>query len=280
MIISVSRRTDIPAFYADWFFQRLGEGEVLVRNPVNPSAVRVVSLRPDDVDGFVFWSKNPEPMLSRLNELSAYRYYFQFTLTPYGRDIEPGVPDKPVVVETFRRLADIIGPERMVWRYDPMLLNSAYPTERHLGDFTRLAEALRGCTGTCTISFVDAYRNTKRNAEQLALEPIGDSVKQELVRAFVSIAAERGISLNLCAEDGDYTALGAGRARCVDAGLFNALWGLKLPVRKDRNQRPLCRCHESTDIGAYNTCPGGCLYCYANYAPTLSTRTLFHDAYR
>jgi hypothetical protein len=261
MIISASRRTDIPACYSGWFFNRLEAGFVHVRNPVNPSQVREISLRPGDVDGFVFWSKNPAPMLGRLRELAAYRYYFQFTLTPYGRDIEPSLPDKPSLVETFQRLASVIGPERVVWRYDPILINPVYTVEKHIDEFGRLAAALIGHTTKCTISFIDLYRNTTANAAKLNLTELDGGLKTRLAQAFARIAAENGMALATCAEEIDLSACGIGHARCVDAGLFNALWGLNIPERKDRNQRKACRCTQSVDIGAYNTCPAGCLYC-------------------
>lgn len=269
MLLSISRRTDIPAYYSGWLFRRLSEGLVVVRNPMNPGSTREISLRPEDVDGIVFWSKNPAPVLGRLDELSRYRYYFQFTLTPYGNDIEPGIPDKAGLIDTFRRLADAIGPERVVWRYDPILLNPTYTIERHNDAFARMAQALRGNTGKCTISFIDMYKNTAANAKMLQLTELDDGAKLEIARTFAATAADNGIALDTCAEDIDLTGLGIGHARCVDAGLFNAIWGLNLPVRKDKNQRPACRCTESTDIGAYNTCPSGCLYCYANYNPAM-----------
>lgn len=274
MIISASRRTDIPAYYSDWFFNRLSEGFAHVRNPANPGQIREVSLRPQDVDGIIFWSKNPAPMIERLGELSAYRYYFQFTLTPYGHDIEPGLPEKTEIVETFMRLSSALGPERMIWRYDPILLNPAYTAERHAEDFERLAAALKGFTAQCTISFIDLYKNTNANAGKLNLTEMDDEAKLLIAKAFARIAGENNMALSACAEEIDLSQFGIGRARCVDAGLFNTLWGLNLPERKDRNQRPACRCTESVDIGAYNTCPAGCLYCYANYNPKAIQRNI------
>jgi hypothetical protein len=278
MLLSVSRRTDIPAYYSAWLFRRILEGFVVVRNPMNPGSTREISLRPEDVDGIVFWSKNPAPMLGRLDELSQYRYYFQFTLTPYGKDIEPGIPDKAGLIETFKRLSDAIGPERVLWRYDPILLNPVYTVGRHIEEFARMASSLRGCTGKCTISFIDMYKNTAANADKLALAELDDGAKRQLARKFASAASENSISLATCAEDIDLSECGIGHARCVDAGLFNSLWGLSLPMRKDSNQRPACRCTQSVDIGAYNTCPGGCLYCYANYNPAvIDKKRAAHD---
>lgn len=266
MIISASRRTDIPAYYSDWFFRRLSEGYVCTRNPMNPANTKRLSLLPRDVDGIVFWSKDPAPMLPRLAGLNRYRYYFQFTLTPYGPDIEPGVPGKSIVLETFKRLADAIGAERALWRYDPILINPDYPIERHMELFANLAAALDGYTRRCTVSFADMYKNTAANMGKLRLRELRPEEKNALAGELARIAAGHGMELLACSEEG-LEAEGVGRARCVDAGLFNALWGLELPIRKDRNQRAACGCAPSADIGAYNTCPGGCLYCYANYNP-------------
>lgn len=272
MIISISRRTDIPAFYADWLFHRFAEGFALARNPMNPNHTRRISLLPEDVDGIVFWTKNPAPMMPRLNELAQYRYYFQFTLTGYGPEIEPAFADKTALVDTFRRLSDAIGSERVQWRYDPILINPSYSLERHAELFGRLAHKLEGCTKRCTISFIDDYKNTAANAGALQLAPMGSDMKTGIAAMLAPIVGERGMAMMTCAEDIDLAALGIGHGRCVDARLFNSLWGMNLKTGKDRNQRPACGCAPSVDIGMYNTCPGGCLYCYANYNPAVIGR--------
>jgi hypothetical protein len=220
------------------------------------------------VDGIVFWSKNPAPMLPNLTDLDQYRFYFQFTLTPYGPDIEPGLPAKAEILDTFRRLADKIGPERVIWRYDPILLNPIYTESRHIDLFGSFASFLQGFTRKCTVSFIDLYRNTSVHASRLQLLEINMGTKNRLAAELARIAANCGMELSSCAEEA-LDVPGVSHARCVDARLFNALWGLNLPVRKDRNQRPACGCTESVDIGAYNTCPAGCLYCYANYNPKM-----------
>jgi len=266
MIISCSRRTDIPAFYADWLFARLRTGFVCVRNPRNPRQVRQIALTPDVVDGIVFWSKNPAPMLNRLRELKDYAYYFQFTVTPYGRDIEPNVPDQPEVMRTFQRLSETIGPERVVWRYDPVLINRTYTAQAHLRQFEGMARMLAGFTRRVIISFLDTdYRNVRRNARQLSAETLDEQDKLALAGRFAEIASGCGMEMQACAEETDFSACGITPARCVDAALLEAQLGCRLRVRKDPNQRPACGCARSVDIGMYNTCPNGCLYCYANY---------------
>ena len=160
MIISVSRRTDIPSYYSEWFFNRLKDGYAYVRNPMNPHQISEVSLSPDVVDGIVFWTKNPTPMLNRLDELQDYTYYFQFTLTPYGVDIEKNIPSKnKIVIPTFQKLSTLIGKDRVIWRYDPILLNDKYTLQYHMKYFRVLCDKLAGYTEKCTISFLDLYKN-------------------------------------------------------------------------------------------------------------------------
>ena len=166
MIISASRRTDIPTYYSDWFMQRIKEGYVLARNPMNAHQVSRISLNPEVVDGIVFWTKNPLPMLDKLPLLKDYMYYFQFTLNGYEQDVEAGVPPKDkFIVPGFQRLSDMLGPERVIWRYDPILLNNKYTFNYHVQRFAELAKQLAPYTKQCTISFLDMYAKTERNMQ-------------------------------------------------------------------------------------------------------------------
>ena len=279
MIISVSRRTDIPAFYADWFYNRLRAGYVLVRNPMNLHSVSKVRLTADVVDAFVFWTKNPLPMAQRLDELAAYPYYFQFTLTVYGAEIEPGVPDKRrVLLPAFKDLAARLGKKRVIWRYDPIFFSKKYTPEYHLACFEALAAELHNSTERCVISFMDSYRNTKRNAQQLGAIEYGSEELYDFAGQLAKIAAKYGLKLQTCAESIDLTALGITSSACIDKALLEDICNFKLDVKKDANQRPECCCAASIDIGAYNTCPGCCLYCYANYnAPLVQANIAAHD---
>lgn len=163
MIISASRRTDIPTYYSDWLLNRIKAGYVYVRNPMNVHQISKISLSPDVVDGIVFWTKNPIPMLDKLNALKDYMYYFQFTLNSYGVDVERNIPSKNnVIVPTFQRLSDLIGPDRVIWRYDPIFLSETYTTDYHIHYFEELAKRLSSYTKKCTISFLDFYRNTEK----------------------------------------------------------------------------------------------------------------------
>lgn len=235
MIISASRRTDIPAFYWEWFQKRLQEQYVLVRNPLNLHQVSRISLRPEVVDGLVFWTKNPEPMLKQLSVLDAYAYYFQFTLNAYAADVEAALPPLAVRIEIFRQLAQKIGAERMIWRYDPILLSARYDLQYHAAVFEELAAQLADSTKKCIISFLDYYPKIKA-----------------------------GLQLETCAEAIELADLGIGHASCIDAELLGRVGGCRLDTVKDKNQRGECGCAASIDIGAYNICLHGCIYCYAN----------------
>ena len=269
MIISASRRTDLPAAYAEWLLRRLSEGYALVRNPMNPHCVQRIDLRPECVDGIVLWTKNPAPMLERLDALKPYAYYFQYTLTAYERDVEPNLPAHDVRLNSFLRLSERLGPERVLWRYDPILLSARHPVDWHLEAFRRFAERLRGATGQVTISFVDTYARNKKRLEALGIRSVSEAEMRELASEIARIARANGMNAVACSEALDLRAEGVEPARCVDAQRLGRISGVPLRAAKDPNQRGSCGCAPSVDIGAYNTCPNGCLYCYANYAPAL-----------
>ena len=264
MILSASRRTDIPAFYADWFFRRVKAGFVCVRNPLNPRQVSRISLAPEVVDCIVFWTKNPAPMLDRLEELRDYMYYFQYTLNDCDRTIEPRVPDTETRLRTFRALADRLGKERVIWRYDPILLTETLDPDFHVRTFRRLAEALAGQTEKAVISFVDVYPARNRKAlEALGMLRPTEETLRELAGRLAGIARGCGLQIATCAERMDLSGLGIGHNQCIDGGLIQRLLGFPLKVRPD-GQRADCGCVKCEEIGTYDTCPHGCVYCYAN----------------
>lgn len=266
VIISASRRTDIPTYYSEWLFNRLREEYVLVRNPMNIHQVSRINLSPDVVDGIVFWTKNPVPMIPRISELEKYNYYFQFTLNSYGKDVEPNVPSKSkVIIPAFQKLSKEVGRERVIWRYDPILLNEKYTMKYHCKYFRIMASKLSEYTEKCTVSFLDLYKNTVRNVKPLNLQDISMEQQLELMQRFSEIAKEYGIYLDTCAEAIELDNLNILHAHCIDKDRFERLGMCKLSVEKDPNQRPECGCIASIDIGAYNTCQNGCLYCYANF---------------
>jgi Domain of unknown function (DUF1848). len=260
MIISASRRTDIPAFYADWFLRRLDDGQVLVPNPWNPRQVGRVRLSPDHVDCIIFWTKNPEPMLAKLDRLDAlgYRYYFSFTITAYGRGIEQRMPPKRRVLDTFRRLADRLGPHRVDWRFDPVMVSDAYPLQWHLDRFGALCLRLRGYTERCMMNFIKSYPHI---ASRVRL--MDDAAVRQTAEGLAAIAAEHGIPLYACTEQWDLREYGIPAGACIDRGKIESLTGWPLAARKDPGQPDSCNCLESVDIGMYGTCPHGCTYCYA-----------------
>lgn len=268
MIISASRRTDIPTYYSDWFFNRIKEGFVLVRNPMHNRQISRIKLTPDVVDGIVFWTKNPIPMLDRLDALKDYMYYFQFTITPYGKEIEPNLPTKPdEIMAAFKRLSDAIGPDRVVWRYDPILVSERYSLEYHIRAFRKIAQHLHGYTRKVTISFIDEdYRCVKSNIKELALLDFPALTQMQLSSSLAEIAHSYGLKIDTCAERIELQQFGIKHARCIDDRLFAHLLGCRLDVEKDKTQRLECGCVTSIDIGMYNTCRNGCRYCYANYS--------------
>lgn len=267
MIISASRRTDIPAFYTDWFFHRIRAGFVYVRNPMNPCRISKINLSPEAVDGFVFWTKNPAPFLSRLKELEVYPYYFQFTLTPYDRDIECHLPPKTQLTDTFRQLSEQIGPERIIWRYDPLLLSDTITPEYHWQHFGEIAARLSGYTHQCVISFLDNYTKLNVRLKSQYIRTLSQEEIYTTVRQLSEIAQYYRIRLQTCAEPYDLSEFGIERGHCIDPSLFYYHSNCQLPFIKDKNQRPECGCAQSTDIGEYNTCRHQCVYCYANSSP-------------
>lgn len=279
MIISASRRTDIPAFYSEWLFNRMKEGYVLVRNPMNIHQVSRIRLSPDVVDGIVFWTKNPQPMLKRLAELERYPWYFQFTLTAYDRDVEPDIPSKnSVIIPAFLDLARAAGRERVVWRYDPIFFNDRYTMEYHCKYFRVLASKLAGYTEKCTVSFLDLYRNTEKNVRPLRIQTETPEMRYELLQRFSETAKEYGLYIDTCAEKTESGSLNIPHACCIDKERLERIGKYRLDLGKDPNQRAECGCVTSMDIGAYNTCGHGCRYCYANYSRDTAKRNLtVHD---
>lgn len=265
MILSASRRTDIPAFYSDWFFQRIKEGSFCVRNPMNPHRISRLNISPEVVDCIVFWTKNPEPMLQRLDELSGYDYYFQYTINSYGGEAEPFIPPLAQRLETFRRLSERIGKERVIWRYDPVFFSDKYTPEWHLESFARTAQALNGFTKKCVFSFVDIYPSkNSRNLSTLHIRQPDSENLDWFAGQMAEIAAENNLALATCAEAIDLSKHGIEKNSCIDRALIERITGSKLKVGQDA-QRPNCGCVKCDDIGAYDTCTHGCVYCYANY---------------
>ena len=265
MILSVSRRTDIPAFYWEWFLNRVTAGFVDVRNPMNIHQVSRINIRPEVVDCIVFWTKNAGNIIPHLDQLKNYKYYFQYTINPYNKLIEENVPLKKDIIENFRFLSEIIGPNKVIWRYDPILLTGNINIEYHLRYFEELAKRLQGYTQRCVISFVDLYKKTVSNTRDLMMRELTDNEMHILAQKLSIIAKNYKMEVLSCSENIDLDAEGVKHGCCIDRNLIEKIVGYKIIVKKDKNQRKECGCVESVDLGAYNTCLHACKYCYANF---------------
>ncbi len=267
MILSASRRTDIPNYYSEWFINRIKEGFVFVRNPMNAHQISKIDISPEVVDCIVFWTKNPEPMIDKLDELKDYKYYFQFTLTGYGMDIERNVPHKKdMMIPIFKKLSEKIGKEKIIWRYDPIIFTNKYTQKYHIRAFEQIAGLLKGYTQKCVISFVDTYTKNKKNINSLKAYELDKNQLLDFAQGLSQIAKKNGMEIGSCAENIDLSQCGIQHNSCIDKKLIESIIGCKINAGKDKNQRDECGCIESIEIGTYNTCTNGCKYCYANYS--------------
>jgi DNA repair photolyase len=264
LILSASRRTDIPAFYSDWFYNRIKAGFVCVRNPMNAKQISKIPVNKEVTDCIVFWTKNPEKMLPRLHELNEFNFYFQFTLTPYNQTIEPFISDKTKIINTFKKLSNKIGSQRIIWRYDPILLSQNTDIEYHIKEFEHLAAQLKGYTQTCTISFIDMYPKIADNMMRVNARKLSNYEIEQLAGSLAEIARSNHIQIKTCAEQAHLEQFGITHGKCIDNELIESIVGAKIKIEKDKNQRTLCQCVQSIDIGEYSTCPHACIYCYAN----------------
>jgi hypothetical protein len=270
MIISASRRTDIPAFYSEWFMNRIRAGYCTVPNPFNPTQVSHVSLKPEDVDVIVFWTRNPRPLFPFLTKLKegGYRYYFLYTLMDNPRALDPKCPPLEVSLKTFQELADRIGPKKLIWRYDPVVFSTATPADFHEKTYQRIAQALQGHTRRCVISILDVYRKAQKRFRKLAEEGLellaceGEAFG-DLMKTFVRAATENGMQVVSCAEEFDLQPFGIQPGKCVNDEYIYNVFGINVTNKKDPSQRKACSCVVSKDIGMYDTCLFGCQYCYA-----------------
>nr|WP_297706436.1 DUF1848 domain-containing protein [uncultured Butyrivibrio sp.] len=263
MIIQTGSRTDIPAFYADWFANRLREGFVYVRNPYNMTYVTKFTLNPSVVDLISFCTKNPEPMLKYLELLKPYGMYWYVTITGYGRDIEPNVPGIAEVIESFKRLSEFAGIDSMGWRYDPIFLDEKYTTEYHLEKFEEIAAALDGYTNTSVISFIDIYQKVKKNFPEA--KAIEKAERLFLGENMVRIAGQHSMVLRPCAEGNELEQFGADCSGCMTQAIYEKAVHNTMVFPKGKSARASCKCFLGNDIGMYNTCLHMCRYCYANY---------------
>lgn len=262
MIINTGCRTDIPAFYSSWLMNRIKEGFVYTRNPYNENQVTKYSLNPNVVDCLAFCTKNPEPMLKYLEELKEYKQYWFVTITPYGKDIEPNVPDKLEVIESFKKLSQYIGIDSIGWRYDPIFIGNGFDVKKHIEEFQKIAEHLKGYTKDVTISFLDLYEKVKRNAPNL--KPPTKEEQIEIAKAFYKIGQENRMIIHSCCEKTYLAEFGIDCKGCMSQEIVEKAIKEKLNPPKRKNIREDCNCLMGNDVGAYNTCGHLCKYCYAN----------------
>lgn len=267
MILFASGRTDIPAFYAKWFVNRVRAGFVDVRNPYYPQKVTRYKLDPKVVDCIVFCTKNPAPILPYLDELKDFGIYFFVTITPYEKDVEPNVPEKSQVIKSFASLSEKLGKEKVCWRYDPVFVDSKYSVAFHIRAFKKMCEELSPFTKRCIISFVDLYSKTKKNFPEL--KEVCENDQKFLAGSFSRIAGEYGIELESCAEKIDLSMFGISPGECVSKELIEKISDAHLSFNGHQNLRKNCSCLPMRDIAYYNSCPHLCKYCYANYDESL-----------
>lgn len=265
MILQTGMRTDIPAFYSRWFLNRIKEGYVLVRNPYNPSAVTKYRIDPKVVDLIAFCTKNPAPMLPHMDVLKPYGQYWFVTITPYGKEIEPNVPDKAKIMENFKTLSEIVGVDSVGWRYDPIFISEKYSLDFHLKTFEKMAKELSGYTHTCVISFIDLYKKVVNNFPQA--REVNRAERIKIGKTFVEIGKKYGMTIKACAEGDELKPYGVDCDGCLTKSTYETALHTKLNMPKRKGQRGACACFLGNDIGAYDTCNHLCKYCYANTNP-------------
>ena len=263
MILSVSGRCDIPAFYPEWFINRLKVGYVDIENPFNKELISRVILNEDTIDLIVFCTKNPIPLFKYLDEIK-YPYLMQVTITPYKKDIEPNVPSKKLIIDYVKEVSKKIGKERVYVRYDPIFLSKKYNLEYHLKMFDRLCSELSSYTRRIIISFLDLKKNTIKHRNEINQIPFTKENIELIAKTFFSIASKYNLEVSTCAENIDLSRFGVTNRPCIDREEVEEILGRKLEL-KEGKLRDNCHCLETIDIGSYNCCPHFCKYCYANY---------------
>jgi hypothetical protein len=273
MIISVSRRTDIPAFYAKWFINRIRAGYCTVPNPFNKNQVSRISLKPEDVDMIVFWTRNPKPLLAYLEELNerGYRYYFQFTIMNNPRLLDTNNPPLETSIKVFKELVDFVGFQKVIWRYDPIVLSNVTDVNFHVNNYEYIASNLSGYTSRSVISILDNYVKANKRLKLLEKEhnfnyytwENNSDLFLELLSKIGQIAKQNNLEIFSCAEAIDLDNYGIKHGKCIDDDYINQVFDQEVTHKKDSSQREACGCVISRDIGMYDTCLFGCQYCYA-----------------
>lgn len=261
MILNVSGRTDIIAFYSKWFLNRLKEGYVDVRNPFNPNLVSRINI--DDVDLILFCTKNPIPIIDKLDNIKI-PYIFHVTITPYKNDIEPNLPSKSDIIEAVKKISTTIGIENVYVRYDPIFISEKYNIEYHIKAFTKLCSLLKGYVKTIIVSFIDNYQNVRKNLPYLKYRSFTEEDYKLIGENFSKIAKNNNMVVQTCFEERNLTEYGFIKGECMSKELAFKLTG-KTYKKWQARKGSACNCVELVDIGMYNSCNHLCKYCYANY---------------
>ena len=277
MILNTGARSDTVQYYSEWLLKRFKEGFVYTRNPLFPNKVIRYDLSPDKIDLVMFCSKNYAPILPRLREISdKYRTYFHYTITAYGKDVEPGVPAIDTSIDTLIQLAEIVGKHKIAWRYDPVLLTEKYTVARHAETFEYIAGKLAPYIDRCIFSFVEMYKKLQTNMPEII--PITEDDKEHLAETLGKSASKHNIHIQTCGTNGDYSRFGIHSSGCATLEILGNANGCEFKNLKHKGLREGCHCIESRDIGAYDTCLNGCKYCYANKSPRKAKENFkYHD---
>ena len=276
MILNTGLRTDIPGFFSEWFYNRIEDGFVYVRNPYAKNQIYSYRLDPELIDCIIFCTKNPKPMFENLEKIDKFNQYWHITITPYEKEIEPNIPPMNDVLESFKYLSKKLGKENVTLRYDPIFINEKYTLEKHIESFEYIANSLSDYTTEAIISFIDLYEKTKRNFPK-AREVTKDE-RLKIGKEFARIGNENNIRIKTCVEGTELDKFGIDSSGCMTKEVIERAINKNLNIPKQKARNGECYCLLNNDIGEYNTCGHGCLYCYANSNKRLVKRNLkLHD---
>lgn len=277
MIVNVGGRTDIVNYYSEWLMNRIKDGFAYSRNPLFQDNVSKISLKPEDVDCLMFCSKNYKPMLKYMKELNnKYRIICHYTITAYDKDIEPNVPSIDESIKTLIELSKIIGKEKVLWRYDPILLTNKYTIKKHLEIFEYMAKQIAPFVQRCIFSFVEMYKKLEYNMPEII--PFTQDDKIKILKGIGEISKKYNLYIQTCGTDENNEKYGIHVSGCTTPEILEQANNVKYKSVKTKPMRKGCHCIPSRDIGAYDTCLNGCKYCYANKRPDLAKENVkFHD---
>lgn len=269
MIINTGSRTDTVQYYTEWLLKRFEEGFVYSRNPMFPNKVTKYELNPEILDCVIFCSKNYEPILPYIESITnRFNTYFHYTITAYGKDIEPKVPSIDKSIETLIKLSEIVGKQRIAWRYDPILLTEKYTKEVHYNTFDYMAEKISPHIDRCIFSFVEMYKKLKVNMPEIIL--LNENDKNEIAKNIGGISKKYNMIIQTCATNGNYEQFNIKPSGCMTSEILGTANNITFKKIKHSGNRQSCNCMENRNIGDYDTCPNGCKYCYANQDPKIA----------